>query len=260
MTNPETTLSIGELARRAGVTVRAVRLYERAGLLTSVRAENGRRMFAGADVQRLRLIVALKRIGLTLAQCRDVLAQDGDAFAQIIDAQLPMLRRQREALDWSIAMLVAADAHIKRGGALDPETLVGLVGAAEELKTLPRDACVDRYYDKSQLIRLHRRRPGRDQQKEAHAAWLALIREIEAMAIAGDPSSAEAQAAAARLNAFKDEFAQGDADVIASLRQQEEDAAAYYAGVATENEAAQPTPSSLSKRGWLFISRARGAA
>ncbi|MGD9804902.1 MAG: MerR family transcriptional regulator [Hyphomicrobiaceae bacterium] len=256
MTNPTATLSIGELAKFAGVTVRALRHYERSGLIAAVRAENGRRVFTRSDIKPLKLIVALKRIGLTLAECKQVLAQDSAAFAEVVNNQLQALARKKENLEWSIAALTAAGDRTKRGGSLDTDTLIDVIVAAEELRVLPHDPRVSRYYDKSQIVRLHRRRPGRNRQKEIHAEWMALIREIEALAISGDPLAAEAQRAAVRLSEFEDNFARGEADIIDSLRRQEKDAAAYYAHVPDEEAAVQATPSSLSKRGWLFISRA----
>jgi len=259
MTNRTAMLSIGELARHVGVTVRAVRLYEGAGLLASTRAENGRRMFAAASVSRLELIVALKRIGLTLAECRQVLTQDADALAEIVNDRLQALARKRNDLEWSIAGLLAARDHQVRDGALDPEALVGLLGATEELKLGPHDPRVGRYYDKRQMIRLHRRRPGRTRHAQTTADWDALMSEIEALAVSGEPLSAAAQNAAARFSKFGDDFAMGDADIIASLRRQEQDATAHYETVPAADEALRAGPSALSKRGWLFIRRALDA-
>ncbi len=70
-------LSIGELAQRSGASVRALRHYEQAGLLASVRGENGYRRFdpsAAAFVERIRILL---RNGFTLEQIRPVVSMLG---------------------------------------------------------------------------------------------------------------------------------------------------------------------------------------
>ena len=58
---------IGELARRAGITTKAVRFYESQGLLPAPeRAANGYRAYSPADVERLRLLVVLRSLDLPL--------------------------------------------------------------------------------------------------------------------------------------------------------------------------------------------------
>jgi DNA-binding transcriptional MerR regulator len=53
---------------RAGVSVRALRLYVRHGVISSVRRANGHRVFSAQNCRKLQLVVALKRLGLMLAQ------------------------------------------------------------------------------------------------------------------------------------------------------------------------------------------------
>ena len=81
-----------------------------------------------------------------------------------------------------------------------------------------------------------------------------LIGTIERLAAgAVDACGVEAQACAKRWSAVLQEFTRGEADIVESLRRQAEDA---YAGVSDDDAAKPATPSSLSKRGWQFISRA----
>jgi DNA-binding transcriptional MerR regulator len=64
------TLPIGELARRAGVSVRAIRHYDEHALLTSVRAANGYRLFPAAAVTQVKQIQRLIATGFSLAEIR----------------------------------------------------------------------------------------------------------------------------------------------------------------------------------------------
>lgn len=64
------TLSVGELARRTGISVRALRHYDEQGLLTSMRAANGYRVFPAAAVTQVRQIQRLIGTGFSLADIR----------------------------------------------------------------------------------------------------------------------------------------------------------------------------------------------
>jgi DNA-binding transcriptional MerR regulator len=61
-------LKIGELAKRTGLTVRALHHYDAIGLLSpSARSDAGYRLYNEADIARLHRILALRRFGLALA-------------------------------------------------------------------------------------------------------------------------------------------------------------------------------------------------
>ena len=76
-------LFIGELAKRTGVDPKTIRFYERAELLSPPR--HGRfRTYLATDVRRLRNVLALRKLGVPIAQIRDVLATAGDS-ADILD-------------------------------------------------------------------------------------------------------------------------------------------------------------------------------
>src|SRR5512134_3701378 len=63
------TYSIGELSRQVNLSQRTIRYYEEIGLLHSVRRiENGKRVYTGDDVRRLKFINRLKVLGLSLAE------------------------------------------------------------------------------------------------------------------------------------------------------------------------------------------------
>lgn len=98
-------MRIGELARAAGCSVRALRHYERAGLLTSRRAVNGYREYDHAAVARVRNIRYLVAAGLTLADVRAFLpCLDGDVAAAPPSAEgLRVVRERLAVLDARIA-------------------------------------------------------------------------------------------------------------------------------------------------------------
>mgnify|MGYP001092206371 CR=1 FL=1 len=70
-----TTLTIGQLAREAGVNVQTVRYYERRGLLAEPpRRESGYREFPESDVARLGFIRRAQALGFTLAEIGELLS------------------------------------------------------------------------------------------------------------------------------------------------------------------------------------------
>lgn len=63
-------MRIGELATRTGISVRALRHYDQAGVLSSVRQDNGYRTFTLDDIARVRLIRLFLSVGFTLDEIR----------------------------------------------------------------------------------------------------------------------------------------------------------------------------------------------
>jgi DNA-binding transcriptional MerR regulator len=101
--------SIGELAGRAGVTVKTVRFYSDRGLLPETsRSAGGHRRYGPDALGRLRLIRSLRGLGLPLPEVRRVLGredeEDGDgaggALEDAVAGQLRVLGTQLRALRW----------------------------------------------------------------------------------------------------------------------------------------------------------------
>jgi DNA-binding transcriptional MerR regulator len=68
-------LKIGQLARQAGVTAKAIRFYEAKGILTPPkRAANGYRIYGAGVVDVLQFIKQATSLGLTLAEIKDIIA------------------------------------------------------------------------------------------------------------------------------------------------------------------------------------------
>ena len=72
--NKSSMLKIGELARKAGVSVDTIRFYENKGLLSaSKRSATGYRLFDEDDVTRLLFIARAKQVGFTLDEITELL-------------------------------------------------------------------------------------------------------------------------------------------------------------------------------------------
>ena len=119
------TCSIGELAREFGLTTRAIRFYEDCGLLRPRRA-GSKRIYTPGDRVRLTLTLRGKRLGLTLAEVKDLL----DMYDTRRDSE-PQLRRFLDVLARHRAQLEERLADLRR--TLD-EVLVEQAAAERRLK------------------------------------------------------------------------------------------------------------------------------
>lgn len=70
----ETFIEIGELARRSGVAVSALRFYEARGLIEALRSPGNRRRFPRSALRKVALIRAAQAVGLSLDAVQSALA------------------------------------------------------------------------------------------------------------------------------------------------------------------------------------------
>ena len=90
---------IGELAKRAGLSVRALRHYDQLGLLApSGRTDAGYRLYAEADVRRLYRIVALRQLGFPLEEIASVLEEGRPDLPETAGRHLERVERDLEQL------------------------------------------------------------------------------------------------------------------------------------------------------------------
>jgi DNA-binding transcriptional MerR regulator len=124
-------MRIGELARRAGTTTRALRFYESQGLLTAARAANGYREYGEDDLRLVTEIQALQTIGLSLddtrpfVECLRAGHDTGDSCGDSIE----VYRRKLAEVDACLQRLGTlraeladklTDALTRRDGYVDP--------------------------------------------------------------------------------------------------------------------------------------------
>lgn len=110
---PARSVTIGEVRRRTGMTIRAIRFYEEKGLIASARDGRGQRRYDTPTVERLLFIGQARQAGLQIAEIRRLLAigdRDGEdqrlAWAQELYRQrLAALDDQRAAVEASAQAL-----------------------------------------------------------------------------------------------------------------------------------------------------------
>ncbi|GHJ38016.1 MerR family transcriptional regulator [Streptomyces sp. TS71-3] len=98
-------MRIGELAARAGVSVRSLRYYEEQGLLTSNRSASGQRHYTEDEVERVRFIQRLYAAGLSSRAIAEMLPCVDTPSEQTTDTALERMEQERERLSTHIAEL-----------------------------------------------------------------------------------------------------------------------------------------------------------
>ncbi|CAM4450334.1 MerR family transcriptional regulator [Nocardia ninae] len=127
-------VSIGELARRAGVTVRTIRFYCDEGILESHRSPGGHRMFyVDRTIERLLLARRLRALGFGLSSIADVLHGE-QSIAEAVAAESSRLDVEFRSMAWRRASLRAVEAATppQRAGRLALLATVQDSGAAHE--------------------------------------------------------------------------------------------------------------------------------
>jgi DNA-binding transcriptional MerR regulator len=134
-------LTIGELARVTGLTVRTIRYWSDEGALPPVaRSAGGYRLYDAASVARLELIRTLRELGLGLADVRRVLAGE-TTVAQVAAAHVVALDAHIRSLKVTRAVLSTV---AKRGSGAEEMTLVNRLA---RLSAAERRRIVEEFVD-----------------------------------------------------------------------------------------------------------------
>jgi DNA-binding transcriptional MerR regulator len=194
---PDTPLDIRDVARRTGLTSRALRFYEARGLLKPLRTYSGRRLYGRGELERIQQILALKRAGLSLAQIGRLTAHGSMDLGAVVEAQLRVIEERKAELDEARALLLTVKSRIDRGEPVDAATFCSLIRQGDKIME-PQDwkKVTDRYFspeEKARWAATMKDGPADFDQAEYSRQWKDLGDRVQA-AIPGGPDTAEAQA------------------------------------------------------------------
>ncbi len=160
-------IQVGELAKRAGITVRTLHHYEQTGLLLpSARSAAGYRLYNLADVQRLHMIQTLAKAGLELAEIRDFLEQRSLSLAELLDGQITLLDKQLRSIHTLRNRLVELRTGLTDDATPDLESW---------LQTLELMNMYDRWFSKEELQQL----PFAVEKEALADIWSGLVTEVK---------------------------------------------------------------------------------
>lgn len=98
-------LSIGELSRRTGISVSAIRFYEDKRLVEPMRTGGNQRRFLRSDIRRLSFILIAQRLGLSIHEIAEILGKLPLGRTPTQRDWRRISRRLRKAIDEQIAQL-----------------------------------------------------------------------------------------------------------------------------------------------------------
>src|SRR5713226_1392417 len=114
--------SISELAREFDVTPRAIRFYEDQGLLAP-RRDGQRRIYTPRDRTRLKLTLRGKRLGLTLAEIRELIdmyepGRDArpqlERFLAVLESHKASLLQQRSDIEAQLSEIQTFEKRVRK--------------------------------------------------------------------------------------------------------------------------------------------------
>lgn len=122
-------MKINDVEKLLGITKANIRFYEKEGLLTPGRTENGYREYSEADIARLKEIVIYRKLGIPVQQIEDIL--DGAVTLQdALDANIQTLNEEIEKLNGSLALCQQLKAEDAR--TLDTERYWEIIHSKEQ--------------------------------------------------------------------------------------------------------------------------------
>ena len=214
-----------ETAKRLGVSVKALRVYERAGLVRPHRTEAGWRAYGPDQQARLHQVLVLKRLGLSLARIGELLGGRLKSLDAVLALQQQVLEARRTEADEALRLLAAARCRLARDGALSPDDLTHLTR-----ETAMTDKMTE--FDWNRLAKPVFERHFTPEEQEGFKArkfsfnqddvtreWDALIAEGRDLQAKGDPGSPRAMDLAQRWMAQVRRFTGDDPAIIAKSAQ-----------------------------------------
>jgi DNA-binding transcriptional MerR regulator len=232
------TFRIQEFANLAGVTVRALRHYDRLKLLSPAhRSSRGYRLYCHDDLGRLERILALRYLGLQLRQIGALLntpvGRGTEPLTVTLARQRAALGERRDGLDRVLraierAQIRAQDLATTEGAkteGAEPEWLLYQT-ILKEIEMQEATDWTEKYYSPKAVEALRERQAAMtpEQKADAGARWRALLADVQsALDRQVPPDSAEGRALVARWMRLGDEFTLGNPELLEGYRRLHDD-------------------------------------
>ena len=129
-------LTPSEAAKRLGVSAKALRLYEQRGLIAPMRTAAGWRIYGPDEMARVLEIVALRELGLTVAQVAGVLGRDAQVLEPILSAHQTILENRAYQLIQTVDKVRRLRTDLSRGQGPVADKRAHLANSASELRVV----------------------------------------------------------------------------------------------------------------------------
>ncbi len=199
---------VGQLARRTGLTVRALHHYDDIGLLVpSGRTPSGHRLYTRADVERLQQIQSLRLMGFPLDEVKRLLSGARLSLRRVIELHRMRLEEQIASHTRLVERLSSLADHLERSDGVTTDALCQIIEAMTSM---------EKYFTPEQLDTLRARREEATDHRvrEVEREWGELIPAVQHhMEVGTAPDAPEMLALARRWKALVEEFTGGDVGI-----------------------------------------------
>lgn len=149
--------SSGAFARKAKVSLRTIRYYDKTDLLKPTRVDdNGRRYYTDEDFTRLQQILTFKMLGFSLEEIKamTISAPDKDTLQKSLSMQLSLVRMKKTQLEHMEQALLEANQFLSANEQLDMNHMVNLIHLSSAKHTLQEQYKTTKNIDAR--VRLHK--------------------------------------------------------------------------------------------------------
>ena len=218
----------GQFARKAAVSIRTLRFYDKEGLLSpSQYTDSGYRLYTDQDLVNLQQILALKFLGFSLDEIKALLRTGPRSLQDVLAQQKAMMRAKRSQLD-GIIQAIDETEKLLHIGRCDWDSLIKVIQA---IRMEQNKDWVKKYFTPEQLQQMEklseqsyseearqslssRGEWTEADQERASSQWAAVGADISRLSSANaDPSSPETQDLAKRYNSLIEAFTGGDPEI-----------------------------------------------
>jgi len=202
------------MARRSGLSVRALHHYDAIGLLSpSRRSEAGYRLYTKVDQQRLARILLLKSLGFSLEKCRLAIDDESFSLQDCVRMEVDRLEREIQGKARVKERLMAVLSQLRESSGK------ASIGEIEEIMEAMN--MFEKYYTPEQLEQLRQRGEslGEDRIAAVQSEWQQLFAQYqEAMDKGLAPDDPAVKELARRSRSLIEEFTGGDPGIESSLQ------------------------------------------
>ena len=219
MTVPPLFRTAGETARLLGLTVKALRVFERHGLVQAQRTAVGWPVYGPKELLRLHQIIWLKRLGLKLTQIGAILHDQSVDPERLLALQEEVLLNRKHSIDQALRLVRKARPS-DACESLSADELIALTKETAMTREVPDwvkkiSPSVDRHLSEADKEELKTRFDG--------AAWRGIIAEAKSL-LGTNPAAPAALALAGRWKEMTAALTGGNQDVKDKLRNIQQDA------------------------------------
>lgn len=225
----------GQFARKAAVSVRTLRYYDKVGLLSpSLHSPAGHRLYTDTDLVRLQQILALKFLGFSLHEIQAYLRTSPQHLQSALAGQKSMLREKRAQLD----MILRAIEELEQVAQAGQHSWEAILNVIEVIQMEQKHEWVNKYFTPeqrqtmqdlsehaySESVRQKMAERSRHwsevDQRRVEQQYTHIAVELKRLLAEGQaPEGEDAQAVAKLQVELIAQFTQGEQDIAAGLQQ-----------------------------------------